>query len=184
MIFSTRSEYGVMMLTDLARHYGKGPLALSEIAEHLGVARDAVRDGKTKHLTVAYLEQIVPDLRKHGFVESVRGAKGGYVLARSPESIKMGSVIRALEGRIAVMSCATDDDSAPNCNHEDVCTAPILWLRVRDAVTQALDSTTLADLAPSRRTLTMALPAQFGKAFRLDESDPVETVTILTESNN
>jgi len=134
-----------MMLTDLARNYGRGPLSLTEIAEHLG-------------LTVAYLEQIVPSLKKHGFVESIRGAKGGYVLASPPETIRMGAVIRALEGRIAVMRCATDDENELKCDHEDVCTAPILWLRVRDAITQALDSTTLADLAPNpKRTLSLLL---------------------------
>ena len=166
MIFSTRSEYGVMMLTDLARHYGKGPLSLTDVAEHLGADRDKTRESGVKNLTVAYLEQIVMDLRKHGFVESIRGAKGGYVLARPPEHIKMGAVIRALEKRLAVMGCATEDDSAPNCNHEDVCTAPILWLRVRDAITQALDSTTLADLVPDKRRLLTVLPPQYGAALR------------------
>lgn len=62
MIFSTRIEYGVMMLTDLARHYGKGPLSLSEIGAHLD-------------LSVAYLEQIVPNLRKVQLIESIRGLK-------------------------------------------------------------------------------------------------------------
>lgn len=172
MIFSTRSEYGVMMLTDLARNYGKGPLSLTEIAEHLS-------------LSVAYLEQIVPDLRKHGFVESIRGAKGGYVLARPPETIRMSAVIRALEKRIAVMGCATEGTDGPDCNHEEVCTAPLLWLRVRDAITQALDATTLADLAPTRRTLTMALPAQFGAALPTHTQSAEEAlISASNEGNN
>ncbi len=166
MIFSTKSEYGVMMLTDLARNYGKGPLSLSEIAEHLG-------------LSEAYLEQIVPKLRKHGFVESTRGAKGGYILAQPPEIIRMGLVIRALEGRIAVMGCATDEaNHLPGCNHEDICTAPVLWLRVRDAITQALDSTTLADLMPNPKRL---VPMALGSAIAHTEPAPVLSVT---ESNN
>ena len=140
MIFSTRSEYGVMMLTDLARHYGEGPLSLTDIAAHLG-------------LTVAYLEQIVPALKEAKLVESVRGAHGGYKLARAPETIKMGMVIRRLEGGIAVMGCATDGVTLASCNHEDVCTAPILWVRVRNAIARALDSTTLADLVPGTRQI-------------------------------
>jgi Rrf2 family protein len=141
MIFSTRSEYGVMMLTDLARHYGQGTLSLTEIASHLG-------------LTVSYLEQIVPELKAAKLVESVRGAKGGYKLARPPETIRMGMVIRRLEGGIHVMGCASDGEHGPSCHHEEVCSAPILWLRVRNAIAQALDSTTLADLVPdTRRTL-------------------------------
>ena len=138
-----------MMLTDLARHYGSGPLSLTDIATHLG-------------LSVAYLEQIVPALRTHGFIESQRGAKGGYVLAAPPSQINMGGVIRALEGRkngrgpLSVMPCANLDGTVEPCNHEEVCNAPVLWLRVRDAITQALDSTTLADLAPqSHRVLPL-----------------------------
>ncbi|MEI6044551.1 MAG: Rrf2 family transcriptional regulator [Chloroflexota bacterium] len=171
MIFSTRSEYGVMMLTDLAQHYGEGPLSLSDIAKHLS-------------LTVPYLEQIVPALRKHGFVESVRGAKGGYVLATPPETIKMGAVIRALEDRIAVMGCAAEDNSAPNCHHENVCTATVLWLRVRDAIMQALDSTTLADLVPTRRTLSMALPAQVGGVHSVENKAESAVLAATTETNS
>lgn len=173
MIFSTRSEYGVMMLTDLAQYYGTGPRSLSDIAERL-------------KLTVPYLEQIVPALRKHGFVESIRGAKGGYVLARPPEAIKMGAVIRVLEGRIAVMGCATDDNSAITCNHEEICSAPVLWLRVRDAITQALDSTTLADLAPNpRRILTMALGSDFSAVMeQTEETQVVGALASVDGSNN
>jgi Rrf2 family protein len=195
MIFSTRSEYGVMMLTVLAKNYGKGPLSLTEVADQLGLSvsapeqvepatdSDSNRHKRGSGLTVSYLEQIVPALRKHGFVESVRGAKGGYILARSPETIKMGAVIRALEGRIAVMGCATDDDNLV-CNHEHVCSAPVLWLRVRDAITQALDSTTLADLAPNpRRMLNMALGSQFG-ANQQEGNEPVGAMFSTEASNN
>jgi Rrf2 family transcriptional regulator, cysteine metabolism repressor len=144
MLFSTRSEYGVMMLTDLAQHYGKGARSLSETAAELG-------------LTVAYLEQIAPALRAAGFIESQRGAKGGYVLTQPPENIRMGAVIRALEERkgaknpLGVMACATFDGNGDACEHEGKCTGPFLWKRVRDAITEALDSTTLADLVPGRR---------------------------------
>ncbi len=149
MIFSTKIEYGVMMLTDLARHYGKGPLSLSEIGTHLD-------------LSIAYLEQIVPSLRKAQLIESVRGAKGGYVLLQPPNKIRMGEVVRALEerdGGYRVMKCASLDGSTAPCNHEEICTAPILWLRVRDAISEALNATTLADLVPETRR---ALPMGFG----------------------
>ena len=142
MIFSTRSEYGVMMLTYLGQHYGRGPLSLTEIADNL-------------KLSLSYLEQIVPALRAHGLIESQRGSKGGYVLSLPPAKIRMGAAIRALEerkgvknGNLSVMPCATLDGSVESCDHGDTCTGPVLWLRVRDAITQALDSTTLADLLP------------------------------------
>ncbi len=137
-----------MMLTKLAQHYGRGPLSLTEVADTLG-------------LSVAYLEQIVPALRTHGFIDSQRGAKGGYVLTTHPEKIRMGAVIRALEERktgqkLSVMPCANLDGTTDSCGHGDVCTGPLLWMRVRDAIIQALDSTTLADLAPeTRRTLPL-----------------------------
>lgn len=164
MLFSTKSEYGVMMLTDLARHYGKGTLSLTEIATHLD-------------LSVDYLEQIVKDLKKANLVESVRGAKGGYKLARAPETIRMGTVIRRLEGGIAVMGCATDSDDHGSCNHEEVCSAPILWLRVRSAIAHALDTTTLADLVPETRralpvfnNIELALPAETAEDFSADKA--------------
>lgn len=161
MIFSTKIEYGVMMLTDLARHYGKGPLSLSDIGAHLD-------------LSVAYMEQIVPSLRKSGFIESTRGAKGGYILTQPPEAIRMGAVIRALEereGGLRVMKCASLDGSTEPCFHEEVCTAPILWLRVRDAIAQALDATLLSDLVPGRRSMPLA----FVNKVLANENDLVET---------
>lgn len=140
-----------MMLTDLARHHGRGPLSLTDIAANLGLSDK-----------LAYLEQIIPALRNHGFIDSQRGAKGGYVLKVSPEKIRMGAVIRALEERkngksgLSIMPCANLDGSTDPCDHEESCSGPVLWLRVRDAITQALDSTTLADLVPeTRRTLPL-----------------------------
>jgi Rrf2 family protein len=166
MIFSTKSEYGVMMMTVLARYYGKGPLSLTEIAAQLAT-------DEANKISVAYLEQIVPGLRKAGLIESVRGAKGGYILAFPPDKVSMGVVIRALEerkGAISVMKCATLDGSTEPCNFEEVCTAPILWLRVRDAITQALNSTMLSDLVPESRR---GLPLAFGT--RIYENKPEQS---------
>ena len=154
-----------MMLTDLAQHYGKGPRSLTDIASHLG-------------LSVAYLEQIVPALRAHGLIESQRGAKGGYVLTQVPTKIRMGSVIRALEerkvgkgGNLSIMPCASLDGSDEhNCDLEELCTGPVLWRRVRDAVTQALDSTTLADLVPTTKRQLPLLAATFGGSVELVSS--------------
>jgi Rrf2 family cysteine metabolism transcriptional repressor len=180
MLFSTRSEYGVMMLTRLAQSYGQGPLSLTKIAGDL-------------NLSVAYLEQIVPALVSHGFIESQRGAKGGYVLSQSPEKIRMGAVIRALEGRerrerkngekaglgLSVMPCANLDGPAEVCGHEEVCSGPVLWMRVRDAITQALESTTLSDLAPETRRRLPLLPSIMAK---LEVNSPVSVGAATEES--
>jgi len=133
--FSTKGEYGVRLMAELARRYGSGPASLTEIAEQ-------------EELPRAYLEQLVLGLRDAGLVRSTRGAHGGYELARAPELIVMGEVLRALEGPIAPMICASDDSSHLACSRSGYCTVNFMWVRVRDAIAGALDSMTLADLVP------------------------------------
>ncbi len=136
--FSTKGEYGVRLMVQLGRHFGAGPASLAEIAAEEDLPR-------------AYLEQLVMSLREAALVTSTRGAHGGYELARPPESITMAEVLRALEGPIAPMMCASDDpDHAIGCDRSARCTVNILWVRVRDAIAGALDSMTLADLVPPR----------------------------------
>lgn len=132
---STRGEYGVRIMVDLAHHYGEGPRSLTEISQSEGLA-----------LKLQYLEQLVKCLREHDLVESTRGAHGGYRLSRPPEQIRMGTVVRALEGQIAPMICATEGDMEVECPRLDGCGTKYLWGRVRDAITLTLDSVTLADL--------------------------------------
>jgi Rrf2 family protein len=133
--FSTRGEYGVRLMVELARHYGSGPVSLHEMAAHEALPRP-------------YLEQLVVSLRAAGLVTSTRGARGGYELAADPAEIRMGAVVRALEGPIAPMVCASEDPShAGLCGRAGICNVNTLWLRVRDAIVTALDSMTLADLA-------------------------------------
>ena len=136
--FSTRGEYGVRMMVELARHHGAGPISLTEMADHESLPRP-------------YLEQLVVSLREQGLVQSTRGAHGGYELTRHPTEIRMGEVIRALEGPIAPMVCASEDPShAGICERMGYCNVNHLWVTVRTAITTALDSITLADLATPR----------------------------------
>ena len=133
--FSTRGEYGVRLMVELARHYGAGPVSLTEMADHESLPRP-------------YLEQLVVSLRAAGLVVSTRGAHGGYELGRDPADIHMGAVVRALEGPIAPMVCASEDPAhAGLCGRSGFCNVNTLWTRVRDAIVVALDSMTLADLA-------------------------------------
>jgi Rrf2 family transcriptional regulator, cysteine metabolism repressor len=143
-------------MVQLARHYGTGPASLAGIAAEEDLPR-------------AYLEQLVVSLREAGLVVSTRGARGGYELARPPEAITMSEVLRALEGPIAPMFCATDDpEHALVCDRSSRCTVNLLWVRVRDAITSTLESMTLADLAPE---LVTAAP-----------DAPIETQGALTPS--
>jgi Rrf2 family transcriptional regulator, cysteine metabolism repressor len=136
--FSTRGEYGVRLMVELARHHGAGPISLAEMAAHEDLPRP-------------YLEQLVVSLREADLVNSTRGARGGYSLARDPEDIRMGEVIRALEGPIAPMVCASEEPThAGVCGRSGFCNVNMLWVKVRDAITDALDSVTLADLATPR----------------------------------
>ncbi|MFZ5854592.1 MAG: RrF2 family transcriptional regulator [Chloroflexota bacterium] len=134
--FSTKGEYGVRLMVQLGCHYGTGPASLSEIAQ----AEDLPR---------AYLEQLVMSLRDAGLVTSTRGARGGYELTRSPGEIRMIEVLRALEGPIAPMICASEDpEHATTCDRTTTCTVNVLWVRIRDAIAGTLESMTLADLVP------------------------------------
>ena len=136
--FSTKGEYGVRLMVQLGRHFGRGPASLAEIAAEEDLPR-------------SYLEQLAIGLREAGLVVSTRGAHGGYELARPPEDIRIGELIRALEGPIVPMICASDDpEHGIDCYRTSTCTVNILWVRVRDAITGTLDSMTLADLVPPR----------------------------------
>ncbi|WP_054949101.1 cysteine metabolism transcriptional regulator CymR [Numidum massiliense] len=123
MKISTKGRYGLIIMMDLANHYGKGPVALKSIAER-------------HNLSDHYLEQLVIPLRNAGLVKSIRGAYGGYKLNRAPQDITAGDVIRVLEGPIRLVECSEDED--PATRH--------LWLRIRDSVNEVLNSTTLQDL--------------------------------------
>jgi Rrf2 family cysteine metabolism transcriptional repressor len=120
---STKGRYGLTIMMDLANHYGQGPIPLKRVAE---------RHDLSEH----YLEQLIAPLRNAGLVRSVRGAYGGYKLAKTPEEITAGDIIRVLEGPISPVEFTDEDNPA----RRD------LWKRIRDAIATELDSTTLAKL--------------------------------------
>ncbi len=132
---STKGEYGVRIMVDLARHYGERPRSLTDISQ-------------AEALPLAYLEQLVKLLREAEppLVSSTRGAHGGYRLTRAPETITMGEIMRVLEGPISPMICATEGEMTQVCNFLDSCGTKFLWAKLRDVVAQTLDSMTLADL--------------------------------------
>jgi Rrf2 family transcriptional regulator, cysteine metabolism repressor len=162
--FSTKGEYGVRLMVQLGRHYGTGPASLAEIAAEEDLPR-------------AYLEQLVMSLRDAGLVTSTRGARGGYQLARSPEETRIVDVLRALEGPIAPMVCASEDpEHGLQCDRTSSCTVNLLWVRIRDAISGALDSMTLADLVPTRAIL-LARAAQDLQSLQTISVAPVPTAT-------
>lgn len=133
MRVSTRGEYGMRAMVALAHHYGNGPLSIADIARESSVPP-------------AYLEQLIAPLRRAGIVESKRGARGGYILARPPEEIRVGDVFRVMEGPIAPMECVSEDVSEQTCPLIGGCETRPIWIKLRDSMVDALDSQTLADL--------------------------------------
>jgi Rrf2 family transcriptional regulator, cysteine metabolism repressor len=129
---SARELYGLRAMSEFTRCFGQGPLSLSEVAKAQGISQ-------------AYLEQIAIDLRRAGLLLSRRGAQGGYYLARAPEAITAGDVIRALEGSILPVQCVADQKCTP-CALEDTCSTRGIWEEVRDRLVETLDSITLANL--------------------------------------
>ncbi|MBA3358334.1 MAG: Rrf2 family transcriptional regulator [Thermoleophilaceae bacterium] len=148
MMFSTKAEYGVRVMTHLARHEGSAgaPISLASIAEAEG-------------LPLAYLEHLAARLRRADLVTSRRGAHGGYTLARPADSITMADVVRALEGDIAPIECiSAGPDGALVCVREgqpghEPCPTKLLWTRVQGSIVRTLTDMTLADLVrPTTRT--------------------------------
>jgi Rrf2 family transcriptional regulator, cysteine metabolism repressor len=138
MMFSTKAEYGVRVMVELARRAGEEPVPLADIASR-------------GDLPLAYLEHLVARLRKAGLVDSRRGSRGGYLLARSPVDITAAEIVEALEGSIAPIECISEAaDGSIVCSRESspehVCPTKLLWTRVRFSIVSTLRETTLADL--------------------------------------
>jgi len=138
MMFSTKAEYGVRVMVELARRAQEAPIPLAEIA---------AADG----LPLAYLEHLVARLRKAGLVDSRRGSRGGYMLARAADEISMAEVVEALEGSIAPIECISQaPDGSIVCSREShpdhTCPTKLLWTRVRFSIVSTLRETSLAEL--------------------------------------
>lgn len=103
---------------------------------------------RTEGIPEQFLDQIVAKLRRAGFVRSVRGVNGGYMLARPPEQISVGSLVRALEGSLSPFGCVSEVNHEPTdfCGRVPACHTRPVWLRVMDAITQTLDAISLADV--------------------------------------
>ncbi len=146
MWVSTKAQYGLRALVEIGIRAPEA-VPLKEVAEAQGIS-------------LPYLEQIAAQLRRSGFLRSVRGAKGGYRLARPPEKVTALEVVEALEGSLAPVSCIEDPAS---CQKVGQCSTELLWRRVDLAVRQVLGGTNLKDLIEERKRLE-ALRALAGQA--------------------
>lgn len=151
---TSRVHYGLRAMTELAKAYGSAPLPLSEIA-------------RVENLPPAYLEQLVGDLRRAGLVEGTRGLHGGYRLSRHPAQIRVGEVVRALEGPIELVQCLAEAYQSGACEREPECLSRGIWVLVQQAIARVLDSTSLEDLCeaegfPVRKQEWTLLPVLSG----------------------
>ena len=131
MKLSTRTRYAVRAMIELARHELTRPLQLKIIAER-------------QEISVKYLEQLMAVLKSAGLIKSIRGSKGGYVLARAPNQIALSDILHCVEAPITTVECVEDSAS---CARAADCAAREIWRRVEQAIEQVLQSITLQDVA-------------------------------------
>ena len=130
MKLSTRSRYGARILVDLARHRDQGPVQIGEIS-------------KRQDISVKYLEQLIRPLKQAKLVTSVRGPKGGHLLAQEPENISLGHVVRLFEGQTDLVECVSFPDKCPM---SDDCQVRLAWQDATEVLYEKLDATTISDL--------------------------------------
>lgn len=137
---SKKVQYSLRALYSLAESYGEGPVLISRVAQ-------------SEHIPLKFLEAILLELKGMGFVESKKGRGGGYQLSREPAGITVGSVIRAIDGPLAPLPCASETAYRPceTCQDVSSCGTRIVMRQVRDATAKILDGTTLADVARMSR---------------------------------
>jgi Rrf2 family protein len=133
MKISTRGRYGLRAMVDLAIYSANEPVSIHSIAE-----RQQISD--------SYLEQLIGKLKRAGLVSSVRGATGGYQLAKKPEEISAGDILRVLEGDLMSVTCGNDEE-AECCEASDYCVTRYVWHKVHEGIISAVDHLTLAELS-------------------------------------
>ena len=130
MRLSTKGRYGARAMLDLALNSSEGPVLLREIA-------------KRQEVSEKYLEHSISALRKAGLVRSIRGARGGYLLARLPSEIRLSQIMEVLEGSMAPAECVDDSQV---CQRAQLCVTRDIWAKVKEATDNILESITLQDM--------------------------------------
>ena len=130
MKLSTRSRYGTRLMLDMAQRYQEGPIQLGAIASR-------------QNISVKYLEQLIIPLKRAHYVNSVRGSRGGHMLARSPDEITVGEIVKLLEGGVRLTDCTAHPET---CERADQCMMRLVWKEATQAIQEKLDGLSLADV--------------------------------------
>ena len=133
MKLSTRGRYGTRLMVELAKHYGMGPVSMTEIS-------------KKQDIPVKYLEQIIIPLKKANLVSSIRGPKGGHMLAKPPDQVNVWEVLLLLESKLTLVDCITNESA---CENVGTGVVRPLWARAHEAIMKIFKGTTLKDLLVS-----------------------------------
>lgn len=143
MILSTKGRYGLKAVFELSKNYGLGPVSLRKISEKYNISE-------------SYLEQLFAKLRKDGYIETVRGPLGGYLLAKDPEEITVGMILRTLEGEITTSECLTKEI----CSRESICATRVIFEKIENSISDVIDNITLADMRVEKNFLTEEINEQ------------------------
>lgn len=131
MKISTKGRYALRLMMDLAENNNGSPISLKDVA-------------KRQDISDKYLEQIISILNKAGYVRSVRGAQGGYMLKMEPQNYTVGMILRQTEGSLAPVACIEDDEIV--CDRQRQCVTSIVYKKINDAISGVVDNITLQDL--------------------------------------
>ena len=142
MKLSTKGRYGLRALIDLAQYSEEAPVSITSISAR-------------QELSERYLEQLMSMLKKAGLVKSVRGAGGGYVLAKDMAEISIGDVLRALEGSLEPVECAGLEPDG-GCKASDNCVTKYVWQRINDSISRTVDEIMLDQLVEESRKKSCA----------------------------
>ncbi|MBI2850218.1 MAG: Rrf2 family transcriptional regulator [Chloroflexi bacterium] len=145
MKLSTRGQYGARLLLDLALHKAEGPVLLKDIA-------------RRQEIPLAYLKHLVAPLVGAGILRSARGAKGGLLLAKPPEQVKLREVIQLLEGPINPVECVNDPAV---CGRSSSCATRDVWVDLQKAMEGVLEATTVANLVERHREKEQPVGAMY-----------------------
>ncbi len=130
---SQKCQYAIRAIFELARRYGQGPVKISDIAE-------------AQSIPLRFLQVILHQLRRAAFVESRRGAEGGYILARQPDRLTVGEIVKFVEGPLVPVACMTGSKSAGKCSIYGNCVFMGMWERAAKAMSEVYDRTSFQDL--------------------------------------
>lgn len=145
MRITYKGDYALKTILGLALHYGESPVTIHDLA-------------KRADIPTKFLEQILLDLKRGGFVESRRGKVGGYFLARAPSKIRLGEVIKFIDGPIEPIACV--DNRYKDCSDITRCIFKGIWRNVTEATSKIIDGITFEDLAKKVRKSDSALSYQ------------------------